>query len=57
MLYEIANDGMHILPKDLLIRENAVDRIRDATQRFAPSLMFASDITHLRSRPGIAGLT
>jgi hypothetical protein len=52
VLYEIANDGIHILPKDFTTRENTVDRMSDAAQSFGPSLVFASGITDLRSRSG-----
>jgi len=54
VLYEIANDGMHILPKQFAIRENIVDRMSDAAQKVGPLLVFASEITDLRSRTGIA---
>jgi hypothetical protein len=54
VLYEIANDGMHILPKQFAIRENIVDRMSDAAQKFGPLLVFASEITDHRSRTGIA---
>src|SRR5438132_1955552 len=45
---------MHILPKEFAIRENTVDRMSDAAQTFSSSLVFASEITDLRSRTGIA---
>jgi hypothetical protein len=54
VLYEIANDGIDILPKDFAARENIVDRMSDAAQTFGPSLVFASQVTDLRSRSGIA---
>ncbi len=54
VLYEITNDGMHILPKEFAIRENTLDRISDAAQTFGPCLVFASEITDLCSRTGIA---
>jgi hypothetical protein len=54
VLYEIANDSIHILLKDFTARENTVDRMSDAAQTFGPSLVFASEITDLCSRSGIA---
>jgi hypothetical protein len=54
VLYEIANDGIDILPKDFAARENTVDRMSDAAQTFGPSLVFASEITDFRSRNRIA---
>jgi hypothetical protein len=57
VLYEIANGGIHILPKDFAARENTVDRMSDAAQTFGPSFVFASEITDLRSRSGIANIS
>ncbi len=54
MLYEVANDSIHILPKDLMIHQGTVDRLSDAVQTFGPFLVLASEITNLRSRGGIA---
>jgi hypothetical protein len=54
VLYEIANDGSHILLKDFAARENTVDRMSDAAQTFGPSLAFASEFTDFRSRSRIA---
>ena len=54
VLYEIANDGIHISPKDFTARKNTLDRMSDAAQTFGPSLVFASEVTDLRSRSGIA---
>ncbi len=53
VLYEVANDIIHILPNDLMIRQGAVDRLSDAAQTFGPCLVLASQITNLRSRSGI----
>ena len=50
----IPSEAIHILPKDFAARENTVDRMSDAAQTFGPSLVFASEITDLRSRSGIA---
>ncbi|MFL5236101.1 MAG: hypothetical protein ACJ8EL_00575 [Rhizomicrobium sp.] len=57
MLYEIMNNGMHILPKEFAIREDTVDRVSDAAQTFGPSLVFEREITDLRSRTGIANFS
>jgi hypothetical protein len=38
-LNEIANDVVHILPQDFTIREDAIDRLRDAAQTFGPFLV------------------
>ena len=54
VLYEVANDGIHILPTDCTIRQDTVDRLSDAAQTFGPFLVLASEITKLRSRGGIA---
>ena len=54
VLYEVANDSIHMLPKDLMIRQRTVDRLSDAVQTFGPYLVLASEITNLRSRSGIA---
>ncbi len=54
VLYEVANDSIHILAKDLMIRQGTVDRLSDAVQTFGPYLVLASEITNLRSRSGIA---
>ncbi len=54
MLYEFANDSIHILPKDCTIRQHTVDCLSDAAQTFGPFLVLASEITNLRSRSGIA---
>ena len=54
VLYEAANDSIHILPKDLMIHQGTVDRLSDAVQTFGPFLVLASEITNLRSRSGIA---
>jgi hypothetical protein len=47
VLYEVANDPSHILPQDLAIRENTVNRISDLAQAFSPFLVFTSEITDL----------
>ena len=52
--YEVANDSIHMLPKDLMIRQGTVDRLSDAEQTLGPYLVLASEITNLRSRRGIA---
>jgi hypothetical protein len=54
VLYEIANDSIHVLPKDFTARQNTLDSMSDAAQTFGPSLVFASKITDLRSGSGIA---
>jgi hypothetical protein len=54
LLDEIANDGIHILAKNLTIREQAFNRVSDAAQAFGPILVLASEITDLRSRRRIA---
>ena len=54
VLYEVANDGIHVLPKVFPIRQDTGDRLSDAVQTFGPSLVFANEITHFRSRGGIA---
>jgi hypothetical protein len=54
VLYEIANDGIHVLLKDFTAREDTVDRMSDEAQTFGPSLVFASDISDFRSRSRIA---
>lgn len=54
VLDEIANNGIHIFPKNFTIREHAVDRVSDAAQALGPFLVFASEITDLRSRSWIA---
>jgi hypothetical protein len=51
---EIANNGVDILPKNFSIREHVLDRVSDAAQAFSPFLVFASEITDLRSRSRIA---
>ncbi len=54
VLDEVANDGINILPRHLMIRQRLVDRLSDAVQTFNPCSVLASEITHLRSRSGIA---
>ena len=49
VLYEVAHDSIHILSKDLMIRQGAVNRLSDAVQTFGPYLVLASEITNLRS--------
>ncbi|GAB9157838.1 hypothetical protein BDS110ZK4_10910 [Bradyrhizobium diazoefficiens] len=56
MLDEIANDGIHVLPKQFAVGKNVVDRMSDAAQEFGPFLVFAGEITDLRSRSRIANL-
>ena len=54
VLYEIANDVIHILPKDFTIREDTVDRLSDAAQTLSPFLVLKCEVTDLCSRSGIA---
>jgi hypothetical protein len=51
---EIANNGIDTLPKNFNIREHVLDRVSDAAQAFSPLLVFASEITDLRSCSWIA---
>jgi len=51
---EIANNGIDILPKNFTFREYVLDRVSDAAQAFSPFMVFASEITDLRSRNRIA---
>ena len=51
---EIANNGIDIFPKNFSIREHVLDRVSDAAQAFSPFVVFASEITDLRSRNRIA---
>ena len=51
---EIANNGIDILPKNFTIREHVLDRVSDVTQAFSPFVVFASEITDLRSCNRIA---
>jgi hypothetical protein len=46
MLDEIANDGVHILPQDFAIGEDAVDRLSYAAQAF-----YVPERDHRASRP------
>ena len=52
VLYEVANDIIHILPNDLMIRQGAVDRLSDAAQTFGPGLVLASQITTFAAAAG-----
>ena len=54
VVYEVANDGIHRVPKDVTIRHYTVDRLSDAVQTFGPFLVLVSKFTNLRSRSGIA---
>ena len=45
-LYEIANVVVHILPKDLPIRQNTVDRLNDAAQTLRPILLLSRQIAN-----------
>ena len=51
---EIANNGIDSLPKNFNTREYVIDRVSDAAQAFSPFLVFASEITNLRSRSRVA---
>ena len=51
---EIANNGIDSLPKNFNIREHVIDRVSDAAQAFSPFLVFANEITDLRSCSRIA---
>ena len=51
---EIANNSIDSLPKNFTIREHVIDRVSDATHAFSPFVVFASEITDLRSRNRIA---
>ena len=53
VLYEVANDGIHILPKDCTIRQDIVERLSDAAQTFGPFLVLVSKIPNLLSRSAI----
>src|SRR5580765_2357025 len=53
VLYEIANDVIHILPEDFTIREDTVDRLSDAAQTLSSFLVLKSEVTDLCSRTGI----
>ena len=54
VLYKIANDVVHVLPKDFTIRENTIDCLGDAAQTLSPFLVFECEVTYLCSRSGIA---
>ena len=54
MLDEIPNDGIDILTKKFLIRENAVDRSSDAVQTLRALLVLTREIADLLGRSGIA---
>ena len=54
VLYEVANDSIHMFPKDSTIRQDTVDRLSDAAQTFGPLLVLAGKIANLRSRSGIS---
>ena len=50
---EIANNGIDILSKQFTIREHVLDRVSNAAQPLSPFVVFASEITDLRSRSRI----
>jgi hypothetical protein len=54
VLYEIANDVIHILPKDFTIREDTVDCLSDAAQTLSPFLVLKCEVTDFCGRSGIA---
>jgi hypothetical protein len=54
VLYEIANDTIHVLPQDLTIREDTVDRLSDTAQTLGPFPVLEREVTDLRCRSGIA---
>ena len=56
VLDEIANDVIHILPRDFTIRENTLDRFSDAAQTLSPFLMLKCEVTDFcgRSREVLA---
>ncbi len=54
VLYEVANDDIHVFPKDSTIRQEPVDPLSDTAQTFGPLLVLAGKIANLRSRSGIA---
>ncbi len=54
VLYEVANDGIHVFPKNCTMLQGTVDRLSDATQTFRPFLVLAGEITNFRSSSGIA---
>ena len=51
---KIANNGIDTLSKNFTIREHVPDRLGDAAQAFSPFVVFAGEITDLRSRSRIA---
>jgi len=51
-LYEIANDVIHILPKDFTIREDTVDRLSDAAQTLSPFLVLKCEVTDFAAAAG-----
>jgi hypothetical protein len=46
VLYEIANDTVHILPQDFMICEDTVDRLSDAAQTLSPFLVLKCEVKH-----------
>ena len=54
---EIADNSINSLAKNFTIREHVVDRVSDAAQAFSPYVVFASEITDLRSRNRIDWLS
>ena len=54
VLYEIANDVIHILPGDFTIRENTVDRLSDVVQTLSSFLVLKREVTDFCGRNGIA---
>jgi hypothetical protein len=56
VFYEIANDGVHSLPKHLTIRENTIDRLSDLAQTLSPLFVLGRKISDVCGRGGIANL-
>lgn len=51
---EIANDGVHVMPKELAVGEHTVNRFCDAAQTLGPFFMLTRKIADFRCRDGIA---
>jgi hypothetical protein len=47
VLYKIANDFVHVLPKEFTIRENTIDRLSDAAQTLSPFLVLLCEVADL----------
>jgi hypothetical protein len=56
VIYEIADNSIYVLPRDLTIRENAFDCLGDSAQTCGALLVFASEIADLRCSSGIPNL-